>query len=90
MPFQKGQSGNLKGRPPITINGIKPKELRERILDSSGDILNVLIQSALDGDTRAAMYLLDKVLPDVKEPTPEPPPSEPIKIFFVGADEMEL
>lgn len=90
MPFEKGKSGNPKGRPPVTIHGIKPTELRERILDSSGDILNVLIQSALNGDTRAAMYLLDKVLPDAKEATPEPPPPEPIKIHFVGVDELDL
>jgi Family of unknown function (DUF5681) len=84
MPFQKGQSGNPKGRPPIVINGIKPKELRERILDNSGDILNVMIQAALNGDTRAAMYLLDKVLPVVKE-EPEPTQAiEPIEIRIVG------
>jgi Family of unknown function (DUF5681) len=83
--FQKGTSGNPKGRPPIVINGIKPKELRERILDSSGDILNVMIQSALNGDTRAAMYLLDKVLPNVKEEPAEPMQAiEPIEIRIVG------
>ena len=90
MPFQKGKSGNPKGRPPVVINGIKPKELRERILDSSGDILNVLIQSALDGDTRVAQWLLDKVLPDVAKEEPEPVAPEPIKIHFVGVDEMNL
>jgi hypothetical protein len=82
--FQKGKSGNPKGRPPATINGIKPAELRERILDASGELLNVLIQAALNGDTRAAMYLLDKVLPDVKEAAKEPPPVESIKVEFVG------
>jgi Family of unknown function (DUF5681) len=91
--FQKGTSGNPKGRPPITINGIKPKELRERILDSSGDILNVMIQAALNGDTRAAMYLLDKVLPALPpepttESTDEPPVTE-IRIVGVRANHKE-
>ena len=85
MPFEKGKSGNPKGRPPVTIHGIKPTELRERILDSSGDILNVLIQAALEGDTRAAMYLLNKILPDVAKEEPEPMQAiEPIEIRIVG------
>ncbi len=84
MPFQKGKSGNPAGRPPVVINGIKPKELRERILDNSGDILNVMIQAALNGDTRAAMYLLDKVLPSAKEAEPDAPEPQTIKVEFVG------
>lgn len=85
MPFEKGKSGNPKGRPPVVINGIKPQELRERILDSSGELLNVMIQAALNGDTRAAMYLLDKVLPNVKEIDDKPDGGvQTVKVEFVG------
>lgn len=85
MAFKKGQSGNPKGRPPVTIHGIKPAELRNRILDNSGELLNVMIQAALNGDTRAAMYLLDKVLPNVKEIDDKPDGGvQTVKVEFVG------
>ena len=45
----------------------------------------MMIQAALDGDTRVAMYLLNKILPDVVKEEPEPTQAiEPIEIRIVG------
>ena len=71
MPFKKGQSGNSSGRP--AGSGVAGK-LRKAILDKSPELLQVVIDKALeDGDATAALALLNKVIPNLKSV------SEPVK-----------
>ncbi len=62
--FQKGKSGNAKGR--AVGSGVTGK-LRKAILDKSPELLQMVINKALDdGDVTAAMALLNKVMPNLK------------------------
>ena len=62
--FKKGKSGNTKGR--TAGSGVTGK-LRKAILDKSPELLQMVIDKALDdGDVTAAMTLLNKVMPNLK------------------------
>jgi len=62
--FKKGTSGNTKGR--VAGSGVTGK-LRRTILDKSPELLQMLIDKALEEqDTTAAMALLNKVMPNLK------------------------
>ena len=75
--FKKGQSGNAKGR--VVGSGVTGK-LRKAILDKSPELLQMVIDKALDdGDVTAAMALLNKVMPNLKAA------NEPIQ-FKLDAD----
>ena len=64
MAFKKGESGNKAGRP--IGSGVTGK-LRKAILDKSPELLQMVIDKALDeGDVSAAMALLNKVMPNLK------------------------
>ncbi len=64
MAFKKGESGNKAGRP--VGSGVTGK-LRKAILDKSPELLQMVIDKALDdGDVTAAMALLNKVMPNLK------------------------
>ena len=64
MAFKKGESGNKAGRP--VGSGVTGK-LRKAILDKSPELLQMVVNKALnEGDTTAAMALLNKVIPNLK------------------------
>ena len=63
-PYKKGESGNLKGRPPVLP---ELKEVLTKILTQEKDgrtaleaVLTALFNRALKGDVRAAQELLDR------------------------------
>lgn len=68
MPFQKGQSGNPKGRLPGTIT--KTAGLRRQIEASVPGIVEVLTEKALAGDVPAAKLLMERALPPLKAEAP--------------------
>jgi hypothetical protein len=71
MGFVKGQSGNVKGRPPRTDT---EKLQREAIRKALPGIIERLIEQAtVEGDTTAAKLLLERVMPAWK-PTDRPSP----------------
>lgn len=64
MAFVKGVSGNIAGRP----KGIPDRRTvyRESLQKRAPDIINALIEKALDGDTTAMRICVDRILPTLK------------------------
>mgnify|MGYP006928177767 CR=1 FL=1 len=61
--FNKGVSGNPKGRPKGTVSH---KSIREAILKEAPEIISSMIELAKIGDTTAAKILLDRVVAPIK------------------------
>jgi hypothetical protein len=72
--FEKGQSGNPKGRTPAHITVTK---VRKGLADDLPDILNKLIELAKGGDVQAIKLVLERVCPALK------PQAVPINLPFV-------
>jgi len=56
--YQKGVSGNPRGRPPMM-----PPEMRQRLVDASPDIIDQIITSAKNGDMAACRLVLERLAP---------------------------
>ena len=66
MPaFQKGQSGNPKGRTPGTKD--KRTELRELLKPHAEKLVKKAVAPALKGDTTAPRICIDRIIPPVRE-----------------------
>ncbi|MGZ8217872.1 DUF5681 domain-containing protein [Methylomagnum sp.] len=75
MAFEKGKSGNPKGRPPgSSLSG----KLREAVGKEFDALLAAVINAAKAGDMSAASLLLARVVPAVK------PIQEPIRLDIPG------
>jgi len=71
--FEKGTSGNPKGRPSANLSANK---LRKSINEDMPDILNKLIELAKGGDVQAIKLVLERVCPALK------PQAVPISLPF--------
>jgi hypothetical protein len=63
MTYQKGQSGNSAGRPAGQTPGAK---IRKAIELRADEILQSVINAAVNGDMQAAKMLLDRITPTLK------------------------
>ncbi len=71
--FQKGKSGNPKGKPPGTKDS--RTELRQLLQPHAKDLLQKAVDMALDGDPQALRMCIDRLVPSLKA-TSEPVPTQ--------------
>ena len=62
-PWQPGQSGNPKGRPP---GRGQSAQFREALASKLPEVLQAVVQAACAGDMQAARLVLDRCLPALK------------------------
>lgn len=62
-PWQAGQSGNPKGRPP---GRGQSAQFREALSSKLPEVLQAVVQAACAGDMQAARLVLDRCLPALK------------------------
>jgi Family of unknown function (DUF5681) len=60
--FEKGKSGNPKGRPKNTNTAI----FRNQLIEATPGIIDRLVERAMEGDTIAIKAVLDRVCPSLK------------------------
>ena len=66
--FQKGQSGNIKGRPVGALNK-KTQALKLLFDEEAQDLIKKAIELAKKGDIQALKLCLERILPPVKDTT---------------------
>lgn len=63
MRYTPGQSGNLAGRPP----GIgRTVELKRMLFSRADEVVNTVIDKAIEGDISAAKLILDRLVPPLR------------------------
>ena len=62
--FQKGKSGNPKGKPPGTTD--KRTELRALLQPHAKELIQKAVDMALEGDPAALRMCLDRICPTIK------------------------
>lgn len=77
-PWQPGQSGNPRGRPPGRGHAA---QMREALTSKLPAILEKLVQLAVEGDVQAIKLVLERTLPAIK------PMEQPVELALpdVGA-----
>ena len=76
MKYQKGQSGNPRGRPRKTTT---LAAFRSSVANAVPEIIKTLIELAKAGDVAAAKLLLDRAMPALK------PQTVPVNIPIAGS-----
>ena len=62
--FKKGQSGNPRGRPKGIVD--RRTELRKLLNPHSKDVVNKVVEKALEGDTTAMKLCMDRLIPTIR------------------------
>lgn len=76
MKFQKGQSGNPKGRPKGKRDSATL--IRELLDKAAPDVVDMTLEAARAGDTTAMRALLDKIVPNAR------PERRPVTVTLLG------
>ena len=64
--FQKGKSGNPKGRPKGDL-GLAAMFLKQKLMEKGEAVINVIIEKALSGDMAASKLVIDRIIPACKD-----------------------
>ncbi len=75
--FKSGKSGNPKGRPSTNIGA-----LRNQLSENIQQVINIVLNAALEGDLQACKMLLDRTLPSIK------PQQAPVYIELPERDDL--
>ncbi|MFZ1641580.1 MAG: DUF5681 domain-containing protein [Candidatus Contendobacter sp.] len=76
MAYEKGRSGNPRGKPPGCN---RTQKLRAKLMSAVPDLLDVLLLQAKNGDVQAARLILERTLPALKPESRAPTTPVPIE-----------